>query len=60
MEYDKATDTWIEKNITPHVQQIDKDIAEIYSNIKSTNDLYIKLNNLLQRTRAMISDIQNA
>ena len=60
MEYDKATDTWIEKNITPHVQQIDKDIAEIYSNIKSTNDLYIKLNNLLQRTRTMISDIQNA
>jgi small GTP-binding protein len=60
MEYDKATDTWIEKNITPHVQHIDKDIAEIYSNIKSTNDLYIKLNNLLQRTRTMISDIQNA
>lgn len=60
MEYDKATDTWIEKNITPHVRQIDKDLAEIHSNIKSTNDLYIRLNNLLQRTRAMISDIQNA
>ena len=49
LEYDKATDTWIEKNINPHIKQIDHDIEEINNNIDTANEHYVKLSNLLQR-----------
>ena len=60
LEYDKATDTWIEKNINPHIKQIDHDIEEINKNIDTTNEHYVKLSNLLQRVRKLISNIQTA
>ena len=60
LEYDKATDTWIEKNINPHIKQIDHDIEEINNNIDTANEHYVKLSNLLQRVRKLISNIQTA
>lgn len=59
LKYNKATNSWIQENIVPDVEQIDKDIEEINNNIKTNNDLYIKLSHLLQRTRQMISEIQS-
>ena len=60
LEYDKATDTWIEKNINPYIKQIDHDIEEINNNIDTANEHYVKLSNLLQRVRKLISNIQTA
>ena len=60
LEYDKATESWIQKNITPHIEQIDKDIEDINNNIQTNNDLYIQLSDLLRRVRGLISEIQTA
>ena len=58
MEYDKVTDTWIQKNIDPYIEQIDSEIEEINNNIQTGNNLYIKLTELLQRVRRLITEIQ--
>jgi small GTP-binding protein len=60
LQYDKATDTWIQENIRPIKEQIDSDIEEINNNIKTHNDLYLKLSELLRRVRKLISEIQSA
>ena len=59
LQYNKATDSWIQENITPAVEQIDNDIEEINNSINTSNDLYIKFSNLLGRVRKMISEIQS-
>ena len=58
MEYDKVTDTWLQENITPYVEQIDHEIEVINNNIQLCNDLYLKLSDLLQRVRRLITEIQ--
>jgi hypothetical protein len=60
LEYDKATNTWMEKNLNPHIEQIDREIADINNNIQTNNDLFIHLNDLLRRVRNLISEIQTA
>lgn len=60
LEYNKATDTWMQNNLDPYIEKIDEDIDSINDNIQNVNDLYLKLNNLLKRVRGLISDIQSA
>ena len=59
LQFDNDTQTWIESNIIPQINDIDKEINEIQNYIKGQEKEIEIIYSLLKETRNMISDIQN-
>ena len=60
MKFDEETQTWVEKNLQPKIDEIDSQIKGIEDeqNIKDKEfELYSQL---LQRTRMMINEVQTS
>ena len=60
MRFDKDTQTWVEDNLQPKINEIDSQIKEIeeMQNIKDKE--FALYSQLLQRTRMLINEIQNS
>ena len=59
LQFDKETQTWVEKNISPSIKSIDDKISEIQSSINCKEKEFETFHNLLGKTRELISTVQN-
>lgn len=60
LEYNGATDSWIQKEIAPHIKEVDSSISEIVKECDNTQILYKQLYDLLLRIRQLIDQMQTA
>ena len=56
MHFDKATDTYVAKNIDPPLTEVDEQLSELRSMKRSRGDMFRDLKHLLKETRALIRD----
>lgn len=60
MQFDENTNAWIESTLSPEIQSIDAQINEIESSINNQQHEYHLYHALLERTRTLISELQQA
>lgn len=60
MQFDEDTQTWIETNLDPKIQEIDDNIKLIEQSVNIQQNEYENYRNLLKRTRELISQVQEA
>ena len=58
MQFDEDTQTWVEANLDPKIQEIDNNIKMIKQSVNIQQSEYEDYRNLLKRTRELISQIQ--
>ena len=60
MQFDKDTQSWVEANIDPKIQEIDDNIKLIEQSVNIQQRDYEDYRNLLKRTRELINQVQEA
>ena len=59
MRFDEETQTWVEDNLQPKINEIDSQIKEIEDAQNIKDKEFSVYNQLLQRTRSLINEVQN-
>ena len=59
MKFDEVTQTWIQETLTPKISEIDQQIKEIENEQQIKDKEFVMYKNLLDRTKSMISEIQD-
>ncbi|MDD4324256.1 MAG: GTPase domain-containing protein [Eubacteriales bacterium] len=57
MHFDKATNAYIAKTLTPEIESVDRQLTELRDMQQSRSDLFQELLDLLKETRQLIQDI---
>ena len=60
MRFDEETQTWIEDNLQPKINEIDSQIKEIEDEQNIKDNEFALYSQLLQRTRMLINEVQNS
>ena len=60
MRFDVETQTWIEDNLQPKINEIDSQIKEIEDEQNIKDNEFALYSQLLQRTRMLINEVQNS
>ena len=60
MRFDEETQTWLEDNLQPKINEIDSQIKEIEDEQNIKDNEFALYSQLLQRTRMLINEVQNS